>query len=90
MNAGHMTFDPLADSARSSTAALLEVPTDVANSRGTGHGVPLFVPREQAYYWSLEWQMSESESLREILDGGARRFATGREAADWLLSDDDD
>lgn len=50
---------------------------------------PLFVPRKQTYYWTLEWQHGEAEALREIAEGRARRFASGAAAAEWLLSDDD-
>jgi hypothetical protein len=56
--------------------------------KGARSRVPFFVPREQAYYWSIAWQTGESEALREIANGDARRFASGAAAAKWLLSDD--
>lgn len=52
-------------------------------------GAPLFVPRNQAYYWTLAWQRDEVEALREIAEGKAQRFSSGAAAAEWLLSDDD-
>ena len=51
---------------------------------------PLFVPRNQAYYWTKGWQRDEAEALREIADGKALRFSTGAVAAEWLLADDDE
>jgi hypothetical protein len=50
---------------------------------------PLFVPRDQAYYWTVAWQRDEVESLREIAEGKARRFSSGATAAEWLLTDDE-
>lgn len=55
----------------------------------TGRRPPLFVPRDQLYYWTREWQEGEAEALREIAEGQARRFPDGTAAADWLLSDDE-
>jgi hypothetical protein len=49
---------------------------------------PLFVPRQQTYYWTREWQEAEARAVREIAAGQLRRFASGAEAAAWLLSDD--
>jgi hypothetical protein len=51
---------------------------------------PLFVPHNQGYYWTLEWQRNEVVALQEIAEGKARRFGSGAEAAAWLLSDDDE
>lgn len=51
---------------------------------------PLFVPRDQAYYWTVAWQRDEAEALREVAEGKARRFSSGAGAAEWLLSDDDE
>lgn len=49
---------------------------------------PLFVPHDQAYYWTMAWQRDEAEALREIAEGQARRFSSGAAAAAWLLADD--
>jgi hypothetical protein len=48
---------------------------------------PFFVPRDQAYFWTLEWQLGEAEALREIAEGNVLRFSSGAAAAEWLLSD---
>jgi hypothetical protein len=50
---------------------------------------PLFVPRNQAYFWTAEWQAGEREALAELANGEGRRFDSGAAAAAWLLSDDD-
>lgn len=49
-------------------------------------GVPLYVPRSQAYYWTKEWQAGEREAQREIDEGRARRFDNPRDAIRWLES----
>ena len=56
----------------------------------TPRRVPLFMPHDQAYYWTTAWQRDEAEALREIAEGKARRFASGAAAAEWLLTDDDE
>lgn len=65
---------------------------ETSSARAAGHSrdVPLFVPRDQAYYWTRQWQAGESEALRELAEGKARRFGSGAEAAQWLLADDAD
>jgi hypothetical protein len=50
---------------------------------------PLFVPGDQAYYWTHRWQLGEMEALREINEGAVHRFASGSAAAAWLLSDEE-
>lgn len=74
-----------------STHAVLSVglvPTTHAG-RADRRTVPLFVPRSQVYYWSAAWQQDEAEALRDIAAGDVRRFASGADAAAWLLSDED-
>lgn len=61
-----------------------------AYAAGPLRRAPLFVPRDQAYYWTVAWQRDEAEALREIEEGKARRFPSGAAAAEWLLSDDDE
>ncbi len=51
--------------------------------------IPLFAPRDQAYYWTVAWQRGEAEALREVAEGKTRRFSSGAAAAEWLLSDDE-
>ena len=55
--------------------------------------VPLFIPREQSYYWSPEWQEGVRESIAEIEAGEYVVFDDPDDPNDvvrWLLSDEDD
>ncbi len=51
--------------------------------------VPLFIPRNQAYYWTREWQVDEAEADEEIRRGELRRFSDVDEAMRWLDSPED-
>ncbi|MBA3246209.1 MAG: hypothetical protein H0T61_13680 [Actinobacteria bacterium] len=68
--------------------ASVELPVFETSSAGPSRDVPLFVPRNQAYYWTEEWQAGEAEALRELAEGKVIRFGSGAEAAQWLLADD--
>ncbi len=48
------------------------------------------IPRSQAYYWTTTWQDGERETVRAYERGEGIRFSSGREAAAWLLADDED
>jgi hypothetical protein len=48
-----------------------------------------WLPREQEYYWSEEWQAGERESRAELAAGHGVRFETAEDAIRWLLADDD-
>ncbi len=56
---------------------------------GRFSSAPFFVPRDQAYYWTLAWQRDEAEALREIAEGNTQRFASGAAAAEWLLANEE-
>jgi hypothetical protein len=58
-------------------------------SEGPRRRAPLFIPSEQAYFWTQEWQDGEAEALREIEAGNVKHFTSGRDAIAWLLSDDE-
>lgn len=49
-----------------------------------------WLPREQEYYWSAEWQAGEQETLRELADGGGVEFDNTEDLIHWLLSSDED
>lgn len=51
--------------------------------------MPLFIPRDQAYYWTREWQEGEAEADEEIRRGELRRFSDVDEAMRWLDSPED-
>ena len=59
-------------------------------STGKLNRPPLFVGRDQLYFWTRAWQEGEAEALGEIAEGKARRFPDGTSAANWILSDDED
>ncbi len=51
--------------------------------------VPLFISRDQTYYWSREWQEGEAEADEELRRGEARVFDDPKEALRWLDDPDD-
>ena len=48
-----------------------------------------FVPPNQAYYWTPEWQEGEAEAEREIRRGEIRRFTNLKDALRWLDNSED-
>lgn len=48
-----------------------------------------WLPRDQEYYWSAEWQAGEQETRAEFAAGNGVRFDTAEDAIRWLLADDD-
>lgn len=46
--------------------------------------VPFFILRDQAYYWTREWQEGEAEADEEIRRGELQRFGSFEEALRWL------
>lgn len=71
--------------------ASLDMPSFATASFGESSvaRTPFFVPRAQAYYWTTAWQRDESAAMVEIAGGDLRTFTSGKDAALWLLSDDD-
>jgi hypothetical protein len=65
-------------------------PSVVASNKtsGSGRHVPLFIPADQAYYWSSQWQRDEAESLADLKAGRAQTFDDPQDAIRHLLSDD--
>lgn len=54
--------------------------------------VPLFIPRDQAYYWSKEWQDSVHSTYAELEAGEYVDFDDPNDpdaVVRWLLSDED-
>ena len=50
---------------------------------------PVAIPVSQRYYWTEEWQDGEAETLAELERGEGREFGSGREAVEWLHSEED-
>lgn len=51
--------------------------------------VPFFIPRDQAYYWTREWQEGEAEADEELRRGEAWIFDNPEDALRWLNSPED-
>ena len=71
-----------------SSLSVPSTPTAYAADSDLRSRLPLFVHRDQAYYWTAAWQAAEGEALREIADGEGLRFRSGADPARWLLADD--
>lgn len=65
-------------------------PSRVASNRNAKavRSVPMFIPADQAYYWSSKWQRDDAESLADLKAGHARTFDDPQDAIRHLLSDD--
>jgi hypothetical protein len=50
----------------------------VFSNREAPSHVPLFIPADQAYFWSSTWQRDEAESLADLEAGRARGPSTAR------------
>jgi hypothetical protein len=49
-----------------------------------------WLPADQEYFWSAEWQAGEQETLRELGAGGGVEFDNTEDLIRWLFSADDD
>jgi hypothetical protein len=45
-----------------------------------------WLPREQEYYWSEEWQAAERESLAQLAAGEGIEFDNAADLIRWLFS----
>jgi hypothetical protein len=84
------TITVSADRPTGEGAARTEVRADSPSRSSTPEPAPrhtpLFVTRNEAYYWSREWQNDEAEALRELERGEGRVFHDPKEAVRWLRS----
>lgn len=64
-------------------------PSRVASSMAgpISRRVPLFVPADQVYYWSSEWQRGEAETRANLKAGNSKTFDSPLDAIRHLLSD---
>lgn len=83
-----MTLEPCENTERASSTRVLARPSASASDRGRVR-VPIFVGRDQLYYWTREWQAGEADALADLAARRFRTFRTGRDAAAWLLRDED-
>jgi len=66
-------------------------PSRVASSGSSSMAtrkVPLFIPADQAYYWSSKWQRDEAETLANLKVGNYETFDDPSDAIRYLLADD--
>lgn len=66
-------------------------PSRVASNRSsetTARNVPMFIPADQAYYWSSQWQRDEAETLANLKAGNYETFDDPSDAIRYLLADD--
>jgi hypothetical protein len=61
--------------------------TSIAQDR-LPRNMPLFIPAEQAYYWSYVWQASEARARADLREGRARSFDNPTDAVRYLLGSD--
>ena len=66
----------------------------LARIAGLGSIVPSAIlfqtkPHPQAYFWTPEWQVGETEAEEDIAAGNTRVFSSIGEAIEWLESDDE-
>ena len=79
--------------ARGSRVASLRasrITSNVKNIRN--RRVPMFIPADQAYYWSSPWQRGVAESMQALRRGEYEDFDSNdpTDVARWLLSVDED
>ncbi len=53
--------------------------------------MPVFIPRDQAYYWSFAWQQDIRESMAALDNGDYEEFDSDdpNDVVRWLLSEED-
>ena len=73
----------------SSTVILVHPDATVMSHPDHVYGQPAAIPASQLYYWTHEWQSGEAEALAELERGEGREFESGRDAVEWLRTDDD-
>jgi hypothetical protein len=83
-------------------SVLLESVASSASYRVVGYGVTasasghlathvphMFIPENQLYFWTPEWQAGEEAALLALARGDSREFDNPLDAVRWLLSTDD-
>jgi hypothetical protein len=84
-----LTIAPRQNAERRAETVVSVFPVTSASPEDAGLRVPLFIPKNQAYYWTSEWQAGEAEAMADLTSGRVHRFTSGAAAAAWLLADED-
>ena len=71
------------------TSVRADAPSHSSASEQRFRRVPLFMPRDQKYFWSREWQHGEYEADAELRRGEGVTFDTPQDAFRWLDSPED-
>lgn len=71
---------PLPEFAPSQSVIVQDVFLDSAVRHGS-------LDPSQSYYWTTEWQEAERATMEEFRRGEYVGFASGAEAAEWLMAD---
>jgi len=59
-----------------------------SNQRGGAPRImPMFIPADQAYFWSSQWQRGEAETRANLKAGNAQTFDDPLDAIRHLLDD---
>jgi hypothetical protein len=66
-----------------------------SSDSGVERKVPLFIPAEEAHYWSSAWQQDVAESMKALREGDFEDFEDfdsddPTDVARWLLNVDED
>ena len=65
-------------------------PSRIASNQPAGkvvRKVPMFIPANQAYFWSSQWQQGEAETRANLKAGNAQTFDDPLDAIRHLLAD---
>jgi hypothetical protein len=87
--AKYVTVNPNAISGQASLEPEITANSTSVPSDGERYSVPFFILRNQAYYWSLEWQRGEAEADAELKRGEAHAFDNPEDALRWLDDPED-
>lgn len=80
---------PLSFSETAASAGTGAAAQGATNSREPSRRrMPAFIPADQLYYWSSQWQDSERKAMDDLRAGRARTFDDPTSAVRYLLGSD--
>lgn len=70
------------------TSVAMQPSRIASNQHGAAHrATPMFIPTDQAYFWSSQWQQGEAETRANLKVGNAKTFDDPLDAIRHLLDD---